>query len=384
MLVAFKRYHERDIALACRIVTRKNAEWEMAKRNEASNPIFVVGTPRSGTTLTARILGRHSRIFMPAETHFFDDIYARRGSLGEPGRPGANRAIAARLSTLYGRQHEGGYQKRMAPILDDRRSLERLIAACRSYDQVLSRFMELQMASSGKARWGNHVPRDIFNVAEVLTLFPDAKIVVCLRDLRDFLLSYSGMKEVVRAKHAARHRRIYHPIVTTLLWMATAKRARSLSRLLPDGKLLYLRYEDIVRAPEATARKLCAFVGEAYESDMLAVRGNNSSVPSTRGAAEGIFESSVGRWRDGLPPEHAYLAQKLGGGLLETFGYQVEPIAVAPVRVLRPVLSFPVALVRGLHANRAKQGALLPYVARRAASLLRHAPRSRRRQELRT
>jgi len=55
----------------------------VAKNN--TNPIFVVGTPRSGTILTAKILGRHSHIFMPGETHFFDDIYSRRIELGNPG-----------------------------------------------------------------------------------------------------------------------------------------------------------------------------------------------------------------------------------------------------------------------------------------------------------
>jgi len=347
----------------------------MAKQDAVDGPIFVVGTPRSGTTLTARVLGNHSRIFMPAETHFFDDIYARRRTLGEPGQANTSRAIAARLSTIYGRQHEGGYQKRMAPLLDDREALEHLIAPCQSYAQVLARFMELQMPSGGKARWGNHVPRDIFNIPDILALFPDAKIVVCLRDLRDFLLSYSSMKDVVRTHHVARHQRLYHPIVTTLLWMATAKRARVLSSLVPEGNLLLLRYEDLVSAPEATVQKLCGFIGETYEPEMLAVRDNNSSNPSTRGAASGIFDSSVGRWRKGLPPEHAYLAQKIGGDLLEAFGYRAEPIAVRPTQLVKLVVSFPAALIRGIHANRTKRGALFPYITRRAASLLQHSPR---------
>ena len=356
----------------------------MVTGQEAKGPIFVVGAPRSGTTLTARILGGHSRIFMPAETHFFDDIYARRRILGTPGTEDANRAIAARLSTLYGRQHEGGYQKRMARLLEDREALERLVASCRGFDQVLSRFMELQMASSGKSRWGNHVPRDIFNVGDILSLFPEAKIVVCLRDLRDFLLSYSNMKDVVRAKHVRRHRRLYHPVVTTLLWKATAQRAVTLSRLVPKGNLLLLRYEDLVGDPEATARKLCHFLGETYEPGMLEVQNNNSSDPATRGAASGIFGSSVGRWPQALPPEHAYLAQKIGGSLLETFGYRVVPVAVSPIRLARLILTAPAALISGLHANRAKQGALLSYVARRAASLLQQSPRPRRRLGLRT
>lgn len=49
---------------------------KMTKQSVA--PIFVFGIPRSGTTLTAMIIGRHSRLFMSGETHYIDDIYSRR------------------------------------------------------------------------------------------------------------------------------------------------------------------------------------------------------------------------------------------------------------------------------------------------------------------
>ncbi len=52
----------------------------------------MVGTPRSGTTLCASILGRHSTIYMGGENHFFEDIYARREQLGALGA-GATRAV---------------------------------------------------------------------------------------------------------------------------------------------------------------------------------------------------------------------------------------------------------------------------------------------------
>jgi hypothetical protein len=48
-----------------------------------SAPIFIVGTPRSGTTLMARILGNHSILYRPGETHFMQDIYARRATIGD-------------------------------------------------------------------------------------------------------------------------------------------------------------------------------------------------------------------------------------------------------------------------------------------------------------
>ena len=48
-------------------------------------PIFVLGMPRSGTTLTAKILGRHQKIFAlaPGETHYFHDVWSRRRELDD-------------------------------------------------------------------------------------------------------------------------------------------------------------------------------------------------------------------------------------------------------------------------------------------------------------
>ena len=50
--------------------------------------------------------------------------------------------------------------------------------------------MNIQMRSQGKSRWGNNVPKDIFNIDKILSFYPDAKILVCIRDPRDFLVSY--------------------------------------------------------------------------------------------------------------------------------------------------------------------------------------------------
>lgn len=334
-------------------------------------PIFVVGTPRSGTTLTANLLGNHSRIFMPAETHFFDDIYSRRKELGDPRDPASMARILDRLSTLYRRQHEGQYQKQHQDLFRDSDRLARLMGACRDYRDVLSRFVEIQMRAAGKVRWGNQVPRDIFNVSDILSFYPDAKIIVCIRDVRDFLLSYSGMKNVVPPRHVARQRRIYHPVVTSLLWRATVRQIPAIRQQVPAGNLLMVRYEDLVKTPEAVARQVCGILGEEFEPQMLAVRDNNSSDGSNREKATGIFDSSVGRWRSVLPREHAYVAQIITGKDLRDLGYQKERIDASPTKVALIFLGFPFALLRGLYANRSKQGALMPYLAKRVASLVR-------------
>ena len=336
-----------------------------------NSPIFVVGTPRSGTTLTASVLGNHSRIFMPAETHFFDDIYSRREELGDPSDPASMRRIVDRLSTLYRRQHEGGYQKQHRELFRDPVLLGNRIGACCDYRHVLSRFVEIQMRAAGKVRWGNQVPRDIFNVTDILSFYPNAKIIVCIRDVRDFLLSYRGMKNVVPPRHVARQRRIYHPVVTSLLWRATVKQIPAVRQQVPCSNLLIVRYEDLVRTPEAVARQICGIIGEEFEPQMLAVRENNSSAGSSREKATGIFDSSVGRWHSALPSEHAFLGQLVAGKDLHDLGYQEERIEPSLFKVALIFLSFPFALLRGLYANRSKQGALMPYLAKRITSLVR-------------
>ncbi len=85
----------------------------------ATVPIFVVGTPRSGTTLTARILNRHSRIFMPGETHFFDDVYSRRREFGSIQTANARSEISNQLVTLYERYNEPADQQRIDLLFND-------------------------------------------------------------------------------------------------------------------------------------------------------------------------------------------------------------------------------------------------------------------------
>lgn len=345
----------------------------MMKTRTVNAPVFVVGTARSGTTLTAGIIGRHSHIFMPAETHFFDDIYSRRQQLGNPSNPESMRRICARLSTLYRRQHEGQYQKKHADFFKDADKITQLMGPCIDYRDVFSRFMEIQMERTGKVRWGNQVPRDIFNISEILKFYPDARIVVCVRDLRDFLLSYSAMKNVVPSKHVMRQKSIYHPVVTGLLWRATVRYIQTIKQQVAPDHLLILRYEDLVSKPEVAARSICQLMEVDFEPQMLDVSDNNSSKGSGSDKTVGIFCTSVGRWQNNLPSEHVYIGQKIAGQELHKLGYEQVSVTVNPFKVMLIVLQFPIALMRGLYANRAKQASFLPYIFKRLGALLRNA-----------
>lgn len=332
------------------------------------SPIFIIGTPRSGTTLMARILDRHPNLFMPGETHFFEDIYARKDEIGDPSNPKVAAGIVGRLLTLYHRYYELPDQGRVTRLFSDRAVLGGMQTSCKDYRDILSYFMEVQMRHEGKIRWGNNTPRDLFSVPEILAFYPEAKFVVCVRDVRDFLLSYKEKWKVTGAEHVWRLKQLYHPVVTSLLWESSVRMVSKVKAMVPASNLIVVSYEELVTNPEATLRNICGVVGEKFIPDMLDVDTQNSSFETND---HGIFVSSVRRWRKQLSTEEIAVAQWLTKRDLMAYGYPLDKVQPNYLRLAGIVISTPYALIRALIANRGTRGPLFPYMGRRLLSLLR-------------
>ena len=336
--------------------------------NNHNAPIFVVGTPRSGTTLTARILGKHSKIFMPGETHFFGDIYSRRNELGNPRELSSMEKILERLSTLYGRYNEPSDQRRIERILlNEPEMLKKLRSVCKDYRDILSFFMEVQLAEQGKVRWGNNAPRDIFDIENILSFYPNAKILICVRELRDFLLSYKDRWKFVPPEYSECLKSIYHPVVTSLLWKSTVRLIPIIKKKVTKGNLMIVKYEDLVLNPMDMICKICKVIGEKFEPEMLEINSNNSSREVQE---KGIFSSSIGRWRGLLTSEEAAVAQMITRKELEHLGYKLEKTQANPFKIFSSFATFPFALYKGLDADKELRAPLIPYLFRRITSLL--------------
>lgn len=330
------------------------------------SPIFVVGPPRSGTTLTAKILGKHPNLFMPGETHFFDDVYLDRERLGETFSSESKSRILDKLKSIYGRYNEPGDQVRVDRLMADCGRVDQMLQSWRSYKEVLSSFMEVQMSDAGKVRWGNNTPRDIFHMRTILSFYPEAKIIVCIRDIRDFLLSYKGKWKQARTGEIERLRKLYHPITTSLLWKSSIRQIHWLRVEVRSENLLILPYERLVQEPELTVREICTMIGEEFEPGMLDVDGHNSSHSVEE---KGIFNTSLGRWKQDLAPEEVWLAQAIAGTEMRDFGYTAVETPVSVFKLLLILATYPAGLVRALNANKRKRGPLLPYLMQRIRSI---------------
>jgi hypothetical protein len=171
------------------------------------NPyVFIVGAPRSGTTLLRRIVDAHPEIAITRETHWITQLLEGDDPVA-PERP-VGPELLARLSTY----------ERFTRMGADRAELERLLSgdAPVSYAQLVSAIFDAYGKAQGKAHVGDKVPGYVARIPTLSGLFPHARFVHLIRDGRDVCLSVMSWQ---RRKAVTRFSTWEDdPVSTTALW----------------------------------------------------------------------------------------------------------------------------------------------------------------------
>lgn len=333
------------------------------------DPIFVVGAPRSGTTLVARILGRHPDILAlaPAETNFFEDIWTRRENLGDLSDDTILADVTDRVYTLFSRYNLPEAQAYVDANLRREDLAEWTRRMGGGYDSLYRAFIDLMAEAAGKRFFCDDTPKHLFFVRTILDSFPTAKVIGCVRDPRDFLCSYKNLWK--RSTEGDRIKQLYHPILTTLLWRSSANQLSEYIEEQYLQRVAVVRYESLVEDPAGEALRLCRLLDIDYDDNLVQVDSNNSSFGDSVGS--GIFHTSVGRWKTQLDPEELWCAQTFAGKAAKTFGYDPAPAAFSWYRLAGIMASTPIHALRALYANRAKRGPLAQYIVRRVRLLMK-------------
>jgi hypothetical protein len=299
-------------------------------------PIFVLGCPRSGTTLLRVMLNTHPRIAIPPESRFVRPVYFRRHAFGPPGSPTAARRIARTITRpRSGAAHLGLTR----PALTD----DLLRARPSTVADALRHVYAGYAAAQGKPRWGDKRPSYYSFIDELDRLFPDAQFIHLVRDGRACVASLQRPPFDLSPARA---------IVT---WLDAMHACRRAARRLGPDRFLELRYEDLVTDTESTLRRLCGFLGEPFDEAMLHPEDVVASHVPARfqqhgQIAAGVNPASLRAWERELPAGEVGCVERLGRRHLRRFGY-VPTGAAASVhlqtrcgyRHLRFRLALPVA-----------------------------------------
>ena len=139
-------------------------------------PVFIVGAPRSGTTLLRNMLNRHPQFAIVLETQFYNYVYLRRRAFGDLGQLSARRRFVAEYLATE-RMHRSGLK---IEGLEDR-----LLRDATSYRALFASLMEHYASAEGKPRWGEKSPQHSLFVEVLCNWFPGAAVIHLVRDPRE-------------------------------------------------------------------------------------------------------------------------------------------------------------------------------------------------------
>ena len=283
-----------------------NIEQKTSVRSKA--PVFVLGCPRSGTTvLYHMLLSAGNFAVYRAESNVFSVLQPRFGSLGNENN--LRELLQYWLkSKLF---HVSGLE---APVLR-----EKLLSECHGAGDFLRILMEEIARSQGVERWADCTPDHLLYMREIKREIPDALFVHIIRDGRDVALSYA--KQGWSYPFPWDKKRQLE--VAGLYWEWIVRRGRKYGREM--GRDYYeLHFEDLVAKPGETLTALSTFVGQDLDYDRIQEVGIGSvSQPNSSFDSGGDFRP-VGRWAEQMTPEQLAGFEELVGDFLKQLGYQVS------------------------------------------------------------
>jgi sulfotransferase family protein len=260
-------------------------------------PVFVVGAPRSGTTLVRLTLSDHRDLAIGPETHFLGYWLGHHPGLQAGDRAEFERFFAAFTThekwPRYGLDRDGFYAELTANGTPDART-------------IFTTIMAAQARNAGKPRFGEKTPGHYAHLDRLLSWYPHARVVFMVRDPRAVVASLVTLDREWAPSEALRWSRV---------WATTIDR---LEAHAGDPRVREVRYERLVASPEEELGALLEFLELAPIGGFGVERAPDpvARVHGTFSPRGPIRAGSVERWRSVLT------AQQVG---------QIEAVTRAPM-----------------------------------------------------
>jgi hypothetical protein len=276
------------------------------------NPyVFVVGCPRSGTTLLQRMLDNHPLLAVANDSHFIPRAV-------EDLPLGVDPALTPDL-VEWVRTYRRFYR---LGLTDD--AVRRAAAASSSYTEFVGALYSEYGRLRGKRLAGEKTPDYVRHLPRLHALFPSARSIHIIRDGRDVALSVlewaqdgKGPSKLALWKD--------EPVAVCALWwrwqLATGRRD---GRDLGPARYRETRYEDLVARPEETVRELAEFLDLPDAAEMARFHvGRTVHQPGLSAKRAWLPPTSGLRdWRTAMAAADVALFEALAGDMLADLGYE--------------------------------------------------------------
>jgi Sulfotransferase domain. len=238
---------------------------------KADEPIFILGNPRSGTSLIRLMLNSHPDITIPPECGFIQWWYSKYAAWSLLDSNDALRVQEFVNDVATSRKIETwhlNFEMLEAEITSLQPSDYGELCACvySTYAKGRSRIPKV---------WGDKNNYYIHHLQELNYIYPNAKYVAIVRDGRDVACSYRGVSELQSTS-------VYRPNLPIKVEEIAAEWTRN-NTLIRDfflskvkGRSFTVRYEDLVQSPATVLTQICDFLKLKYSPQMLEYHKSNS------------------------------------------------------------------------------------------------------------
>jgi hypothetical protein len=278
---------------------------KVGANNSYTEPIFIVGMPRSGTTLLQGILCNSKKYFPMPETHFFSRVAY--------GLPEKN-------LSRENREQMGRILKRKSKISVDENVWQRF--------QTQKEIFEYLIGGFNKHRKGTFLektPRHVYFYSQILKHYPDAKFICMIREPRNTVSSLLTMSRK-RQKSVIRISLFYNKIANAII------------KIMHNRNVLVVKYENLVNQPDQALKNICQFIHLPFDSKLIQTVAAPAEIISEHEAWKNknvdiktIQQNDTERWREVFSEDQASLVSFVTKSYASKFDYLpvYSPLAVA-------------------------------------------------------
>jgi len=279
-----------------------------------TNPyVFIVGCPRSGTTLVQRMVNAHPDITITPESHWIPRLYAKAWALTPEGsvKPKLIRRLLSHLK--FARLKIS--PEEIAKLTGNGKPI--------TYGDLVSLIFDLYGKRQGKSLVGDKTPDYVRSIEALHCLWPNARFVHVIRDGRDVSLSMMDWPKSRPKPGDFATWREDRVSTAAVWWELNVRLGQRAGRSIGDKLYYEVRYESLVNRPAEEGAALCKFLGVPYIDAMLrfhevraafdpGLEARRAHLPVTPGLRD---------WSVQMPTQDSERFEAAAGGLLDELGY---------------------------------------------------------------
>ncbi len=289
---------------------------EVTFENIAHIPFFfIIGRPRSGTTLIRMILDAHPNILVPPESPLILRLYNKYRKIKTWDTTTKEKFVADLFSVRKFEYWNIDREKLRQKILEapETATFQELVRLAYFYNK--SPFCKKDILLLGDKNPVYSIP-----VKRISKIFPDARYIYITRDYRDQILSMLRVKLLIPDL-----------VFLAFRWKLSARNVLSLRKMFPE-KFYSFRYEDFVVEPEKYTRGICGHLGIEFDPAMLKYYEEEEKIKAKfpkeqfelffSNLFKPIQADKVGQWKEKMIEDDVRIAEMVTGKYGKLLGYQ--------------------------------------------------------------